>query len=304
MEKKNKKTYDSSWIREVLWRQRCRGKSTLGDDQSYERHNVWKSDWRHCSCLDLTSDRDLNIYEISGTWIYASTCQRHYHVLHVNDFAREETFNSIPSCPLTTTNTLYHPKWQRLPQVSVLYPLFLAPFSYSIRKSDQVCYQGCQQQDPRESRWVGRIYARSSNFATALLTFFLTRTDYLSSLSDKPAAADKPKREPSAYQIFCKENMKKWNEENPGRAKEAMTQVSLFSLFSRDGLHSHSYALNRSLFSGRMPQRILIAVRNPKPGNLRRPKNLRRLKRRPSPERKRQRRLILKMRKKWITVIP
>ena len=48
---------------------------------------------------------------------------------------------------------------------------------------------------------------------------------------DKPAAADKPKREPSAYQIFCKERMKKWNEENPGRAKEAMTQVgpSLYS---------------------------------------------------------------------------
>ena len=46
---------------------------------------------------------------------------------------------------------------------------------------------------------------------------------------DKPAAADKPKREPSAYQMFCKDNMKKWNEENPGRAKEAMTQVHRFS---------------------------------------------------------------------------
>ena len=43
-------------------------------------------------------------------------------------------------------------------------------------------------------------------------------------------SSDKPKREPSAYQIFCKENMKKWNEENPGRAKEAMTQVRFFFL--------------------------------------------------------------------------
>jgi hypothetical protein len=38
-------------------------------------------------------------------------------------------------------------------------------------------------------------------------------------------AADKPKREPTAYQVFCKEHMKKWNEDNPGRAKEAMTEV-------------------------------------------------------------------------------
>ena len=38
-------------------------------------------------------------------------------------------------------------------------------------------------------------------------------------------AANKPKREPTAYEIFRKEQMKKWNEENPGRAKEAMGHV-------------------------------------------------------------------------------
>ncbi|KAF8150244.1 hypothetical protein B0H34DRAFT_862861 [Crassisporium funariophilum] len=45
--------------------------------------------------------------------------------------------------------------------------------------------------------------------------------------ADKPAAADKPKREPTAYQIFCKEHMKKWNEAHPGRAKEAMSEIAL-----------------------------------------------------------------------------
>ncbi|KDR69001.1 hypothetical protein GALMADRAFT_215335 [Galerina marginata CBS 339.88] len=39
-------------------------------------------------------------------------------------------------------------------------------------------------------------------------------------------AAEKPKREPTAYQIFCKEHMKKWNEDNPGRAKEAMSHIA------------------------------------------------------------------------------
>ena len=36
---------------------------------------------------------------------------------------------------------------------------------------------------------------------------------------------DKPKREPTAYQIFVKANMKLWIEANPGRQKEAMAQV-------------------------------------------------------------------------------
>lgn len=44
-------------------------------------------------------------------------------------------------------------------------------------------------------------------------------------------AADKPKREPTAYQIFCKLHMKRWNEENPGRAKEAMTHVRVASIY-------------------------------------------------------------------------
>ena len=69
----------------------------------------------------------------------------------------------------------------------------------------------------------------------------------ISSLLDKPAAADKPKREPSAYQIFCKENMKKWNEENPGRAKEAMTQVLFFSVVSPVAfIYSHSCLTDRA----------------------------------------------------------
>lgn len=38
---------------------------------------------------------------------------------------------------------------------------------------------------------------------------------------------DKPKREPSAYQVFVKANMKAWNEANPGRSKEAMSQMAL-----------------------------------------------------------------------------
>ncbi|KAF8869059.1 hypothetical protein BD779DRAFT_1424917, partial [Infundibulicybe gibba] len=42
----------------------------------------------------------------------------------------------------------------------------------------------------------------------------------------KADKADKPKREPSAYNIFCKANMKVWNEANPGRAKEAMGEMA------------------------------------------------------------------------------
>ncbi|KAF6765678.1 hypothetical protein DFP72DRAFT_206144 [Ephemerocybe angulata] len=42
---------------------------------------------------------------------------------------------------------------------------------------------------------------------------------------------DKPKRAPTAYQIFCKAHMKKWNEDNPGRAKEAMSAVRLSFYF-------------------------------------------------------------------------
>jgi hypothetical protein len=45
---------------------------------------------------------------------------------------------------------------------------------------------------------------------------------------------DKPKHEPSAYQVFVKANMKAWNEANPGQSKEAMSQVLTppFSCFS------------------------------------------------------------------------
>ncbi|TFK35249.1 hypothetical protein BDQ12DRAFT_322952 [Crucibulum laeve] len=43
----------------------------------------------------------------------------------------------------------------------------------------------------------------------------------------KSSSEVKTPREPTAYQRFCKENMKKWIEENPGRTKEVMTQVAL-----------------------------------------------------------------------------
>lgn len=57
--------------------------------------------------------------------------------------------------------------------------------------------------------------------------FVITDAHLTQHVLDKVEAADKPKREPTAYQVFCKEHMKKWNEENPGRAKEAMSQVRL-----------------------------------------------------------------------------
>ncbi|KAF7309245.1 hypothetical protein MIND_00294800 [Mycena indigotica] len=47
--------------------------------------------------------------------------------------------------------------------------------------------------------------------------------------SDKkaPDAAEKPKREPSAYNKFVKENMKPWREANPDKtAKDAMAAVA------------------------------------------------------------------------------
>ncbi|KAG6844647.1 hypothetical protein H0H87_005098 [Tephrocybe sp. NHM501043] len=44
--------------------------------------------------------------------------------------------------------------------------------------------------------------------------------------ADKADKADKPKREPTAYQLFCKAHMKKWNDENPGRSKEAMGMMA------------------------------------------------------------------------------
>jgi len=39
--------------------------------------------------------------------------------------------------------------------------------------------------------------------------------------------ADKPKREPSAYNLFCKKHMKEWIAAHPGRAKEAMSHIAL-----------------------------------------------------------------------------
>jgi len=38
---------------------------------------------------------------------------------------------------------------------------------------------------------------------------------------------EKPKRSPSAYQVFVKANLKAWNEANPGRSKEIMSQMAL-----------------------------------------------------------------------------
>ncbi|KAJ3566072.1 hypothetical protein NP233_g7235 [Leucocoprinus birnbaumii] len=45
----------------------------------------------------------------------------------------------------------------------------------------------------------------------------------------KPAAdnAEKPKREPSAYNVFCKKHMKEWIAAHPGRAREAMAHMAL-----------------------------------------------------------------------------
>ncbi|KAF5359823.1 hypothetical protein D9756_003653 [Leucocoprinus leucothites] len=45
----------------------------------------------------------------------------------------------------------------------------------------------------------------------------------------KPAVAkvEKPKREPSAYNLFCKKHMKEWIAAHPGRAKEAMAHMAL-----------------------------------------------------------------------------
>ncbi|KAF4615836.1 hypothetical protein D9613_012374 [Agrocybe pediades] len=62
---------------------------------------------------------------------------------------------------------------------------------------------------------------------TATVTKTKTATKSANEKTAKPKKDDgeeKPKRELSAYQKFCKENMKKWNEENPGRRKEAMSQ--------------------------------------------------------------------------------
>ncbi|KAF7341693.1 hypothetical protein MSAN_02067700 [Mycena sanguinolenta] len=38
--------------------------------------------------------------------------------------------------------------------------------------------------------------------------------------------ADKPKRPPSAYNIFIKENLPKWNEAHPDRKKEGMAEMA------------------------------------------------------------------------------
>jgi hypothetical protein len=94
--------------------------------------------------------------------------------------------------------------------------------------------------------------------------------------------------------------MKKWNEENPGRAKEAMTQVHFFLSFLFLST-SFIFLLNRSRFCGKTHQRTLIAARDLKPANPRLQKNQKNQKhpenqkQRPR-KRRRQRRLKLKMR--------
>jgi hypothetical protein len=99
-----------------------------------------------------------------------------------------------------------------------------------------------------------------------------------------------------SYKVY-KECMKKWNEENPGRAKEAMTQVCLFFfiLLVTDFI---DYPLNRSRFSGKMHQRTLIAARKARPANPRLLKNPKSQKQRSNPGQRRQRKS-----KMWITVI-
>ncbi|KAG5340095.1 hypothetical protein C0989_002797 [Termitomyces sp. Mn162] len=62
--------------------------------------------------------------------------------------------------------------------------------------------------------------------ATATKTKTATKTANDKKTRPKADKADKPKREPTAYQLFCKKHMKAWNDANPGRAKEAMTQMA------------------------------------------------------------------------------
>lgn len=77
---------------------------------------------------------------------------------------------------------------------------------------------------------------------------------------------DKPKRAPSAYNLFVQANMKEWKENNPGAPiKEAMSEVYAHHPPS---YLSHVHA--RSLSCGEMLQRTPIAARsqsleNPKP---------------------------------------
>ncbi|KAG6889082.1 hypothetical protein C0995_003935 [Termitomyces sp. Mi166 len=63
---------------------------------------------------------------------------------------------------------------------------------------------------------------------TATVTKTKTATKAANDKKTRPKAdkADKPKREPTAYQLFCKKHMKAWNDANPGRAKEAMSQMA------------------------------------------------------------------------------
>ncbi|KAG6827382.1 hypothetical protein H0H92_012038 [Tricholoma furcatifolium] len=63
---------------------------------------------------------------------------------------------------------------------------------------------------------------------TATVTKTKTATKTANEKTRKPKAdkADKPKRDPTPYQLFCKKHMKAWNDANPGRAKEAMSQMA------------------------------------------------------------------------------
>lgn len=62
--------------------------------------------------------------------------------------------------------------------------------------------------------------------ATETRTKAATKAANTKTKAPKADVEDKPKRAPSAYQTFCKEKMKTWNEENPGRAKEAMAAIA------------------------------------------------------------------------------
>jgi len=135
-----------------------------------------------------------------------------YHVLHMHGpyhvrvnkrvRVRRVAFSSQP------------PPWQRQLQVSRPFPHPTASSPF-LRDKNKGCDKGCKHKDPCK-----RLACEPFPHHAPLIRNIV----------------DKPKREPTAYQIFCKEHMKKWNEANPGRAKEAMTQVCTHS-----PLPAHAY---------------------------------------------------------------
>ncbi|KAF9441733.1 hypothetical protein P691DRAFT_779698 [Macrolepiota fuliginosa MF-IS2] len=59
------------------------------------------------------------------------------------------------------------------------------------------------------------------------VTSKLTKSPAKTKQPAKPHKPEKTKREPSAYNLFCKKHMKEWITDHPGRAKEAMARIAL-----------------------------------------------------------------------------